>query len=139
MTDTVLLRDITLVVDPFHIVRLANQAVTRCRQRVQQDTLGHRGGPRSALRDPKLFLLGAERVDEQGWERIWAVLRDGDPTANSKTPGPRKKKVRSIYLTDDPAVAEAALGDAIVWWTAPEAGPELRRLARPPDGGAFRS
>lgn len=131
ITDTVLLRDITLVVDPFHIVRLANMAVTRCRQRIQQATLGHRGwagDPLYATR--KLFLLGAERVDGQGWERIWAALRDGDPTGELQDCWVAKEKVRDIYLTDDPAVAEAALDDAIAWCTAHEAGPELRRLAK---------
>jgi transposase len=29
--------------DPFHVVRLAGDALDRCRQRVQQDTHGHRG------------------------------------------------------------------------------------------------
>ena len=33
------LADTTIVVDPFHVVRLANAAVTKCRQRVQQETL----------------------------------------------------------------------------------------------------
>jgi transposase len=33
----------TVVVDGFHIVRLANMAVTRVRQRVQTDTVGHPG------------------------------------------------------------------------------------------------
>ncbi len=31
------------VMDPFHVVRLAGDALHRSRQRVQQDTLGHRG------------------------------------------------------------------------------------------------
>jgi transposase len=80
VTNTDLLRDVALVVDPFHIVRLANRAVTRCRQRIQQATIGHRGWARDPLyASRKLFLLGAERVDAQGWERIWAALRDGDP------------------------------------------------------------
>ena len=34
----------TIVVDPFHMVRLGNQAVTRCRQRVQQAVVGHYAG-----------------------------------------------------------------------------------------------
>ncbi|EXF23883.1 transposase [Nesterenkonia sp. AN1] len=33
----------TAVMDPFHVVVLAGDALDRCRQRVQQDTLGHRG------------------------------------------------------------------------------------------------
>ncbi len=28
---------------PFHVVRLASDALDRCRRRVQQDTHGHRG------------------------------------------------------------------------------------------------
>ena len=31
------------VMDPFHVVRLAGEALDRCRRRVQQDTRGHRG------------------------------------------------------------------------------------------------
>jgi Transposase and inactivated derivatives len=131
VTDTVLLREIALVVDPFHIVRLANMAVTRCRQRIQQELLGHRGWARDPLyATRKLFLLGAERVDEAGWERIWAALRDGDPSGELQDCWVAKEKVRDIYLTDDPAEAEAALDDAIAWCTAIEAGPELRRLAK---------
>jgi transposase len=131
VTDTMLLRDVALVVDPFHIVRLANMAVTRCRQRIQQDTLGHRGWVRDPLyATRKLFLLGAERVDETGWERIWASLADGDPDGELQDTWVAKEKVRDIYLTDDPVLAEVALDDAIAWCTAPEAGPELRRLAK---------
>ena len=35
--------DLMLVVDPFHIVKLANEAVTKVRLRTQNETLGHRG------------------------------------------------------------------------------------------------
>lgn len=131
VTDSMLLRDVALVVDPFHIVRLANMAVTRCRQRIQQDTLGHRGWARDPLyATRKLFLLGAERVDERGWERIWAALRNGDPDGHVQDCWVAKEKVRDVYLTDDPIEAERALDDAIAWCSAPEAGPELRRLAK---------
>ncbi len=37
------------VMDPFHVVRLAGDALDRCRQRVQQDTLGHRGRAKDPL------------------------------------------------------------------------------------------
>lgn len=36
------LPDATAVMDPFHVVALAD-ALDRCRQRVHQDTRGHRG------------------------------------------------------------------------------------------------
>lgn len=35
----------TAVMDPFHVVKLAGDAVEKCRQLVQQATLGHRGRP----------------------------------------------------------------------------------------------
>jgi len=37
------LPDAVPVMDPFHVVRLAGDALERCRQRVQQECLGHRG------------------------------------------------------------------------------------------------
>jgi transposase len=37
------LPEATAVMDPFHVVRLAGDALDRCRRRVQQDTRGHRG------------------------------------------------------------------------------------------------
>jgi transposase len=37
------LPDAVCVMDPFHVVGLGGDALDRCRQRVQRDTLGHRG------------------------------------------------------------------------------------------------
>ena len=34
---------VTTVMDPFHVVALVGDKLDRCRQRVQQETLGHRG------------------------------------------------------------------------------------------------
>jgi transposase len=131
ITTTPLLAEVSMVVDPFHIVRLANQALTKCRQRVQQATLGHRGWKRDPLYAMrKLFLLGAERVDDAGWHRIWSALRDGDPDGEVTDCWVAKEKVRDIYLTDDVVEAERALDDAIDWCSAPEASVELRRLAK---------
>ncbi len=125
------LTDVTVVVDPFHVVRLANQAITLCRQRVQQEQLGHRGwasDPLYAIR--KLLLLGAERLDDEARERIHDALHEGDPDDELADAWTAKEKVRDVYLTDDPVLAEAALDDAYAWCTAPESGPELRRLAK---------
>ncbi len=66
--------------DPFHIVRLANQALARCRQRTQTETTGHRGragDPLYGIR--KLLLTGAERLDAAGLRRLHAALDQGDP------------------------------------------------------------
>lgn len=122
---------VTVVVDPFHIVRLGNAAVTRCRQRVQQETLEHRGWKGDPLYDiRRLLLVGAERLDERGWQRIHTALDAGDPDDQVQDAWVAKEKVRAVYATDDPDTAAAALDDAIDWCTAPEAGPELARLAK---------
>ncbi len=131
LTRSGLLRGVRVVVDPFHIVRLANQALTRCRQRVQQQTFEHRGWKGDPLYDArKLLLLGAERVDEAGWARIHAALRADDPRDEVRDAWVAKEKVRDVYLTDDPEHAAVRLDDAIAWCAATESGPELRRLAK---------
>lgn len=125
------LAGVTVVVDPFHIVRLANTAVTSSRQRVQRETLEHRGWKGDPLYDArKVLLMGAERLDARGWERLRAALDTGDPDGTVAECWTAKEMVRDIYLTDDPATATAHLDEVIAWCHAPEAGPELRRLGK---------
>ena len=57
------LPDAVAVMDPFHVVRLAGDALDQCRRRVQQQTHGHRG--RSG--DP---LFGARRTLHTGVELL---------------------------------------------------------------------
>jgi transposase len=122
---------VAIVVDPFHIVRLANDALTRCRHRIQQETLEHRGWKGDPLYDVrKLLLLGAERVDDRGWARIHAALDAGDPTDEVRDCWVAKEKVRDVYLTEDPDVAAVRLADAIAWCSDAQSGPELRRLVK---------
>lgn len=126
-----LLADVTIVVDGFHIVRLAGQAVTKCRQRVQQATVGHRGwkgDPLYGIR--KLLLMGCERLDEAGWERLEQALRDGDPTGEVQDAWVAREYVRDIYLADTLYDATVALDRATAWCRDPASGPELRTLAK---------
>ena len=46
-----------IAADPFHIVRLANQALTACRQRTQTETTGHRGRKGDPLYGIRKLLL----------------------------------------------------------------------------------
>jgi transposase len=69
--------DAVAVMDPFHVVALAGDALDRCRQRVQQDTCGHRGrsgdplyGIRRALR------TGADLLTDRQHARLHAVFAD---------------------------------------------------------------
>ncbi|MDQ3694528.1 MAG: transposase [Chloroflexota bacterium] len=104
------------MVDPFRIVRLANAAVTKTRQRVQQETLGHRGWAGDPLyRVRKLPLLGAERLDEKAWERLHDALAAGDPDDAVSDAWTAKEKVRDIYRTDDPVEVARIINELLDW------------------------
>ena len=71
-------------IDPFHLVMLANAAMTAVRQRLVRDHKGHRG----RLVDPawanrRLLLRGADTLSPGGWVRLEKVFRTDDPTRNS--------------------------------------------------------
>lgn len=120
----------TIVVDPFHIVRLANQAVTKCRQRVQQDVLHHRGYNDDPLyRIRRLLLVGQERLSEHGWERLRSGLDRGDRTDQVLDCWLVKELVRDVYRTDDPELATHRLNDAITLCTQSRV-PEVKTLAK---------
>lgn len=70
--------------------------------------------------------MGAEHLDEQGWERLHQAPRDGDLDGRVQDAWVAKEYVRDIYLTDDPDEATAALE----WCSDPAASPELRTLVK---------
>ena len=70
------LADATAVLDAFHVVKLATQAVDEVRRRVQQDTLGHRG-----KRDDPLY-------------KIRTILRSGAESPAPTTPPRRSHRRR---------------------------------------------
>lgn len=76
------------VMDPFHVVALAGDALDRCRQRIQQTTCGHRG--RSG--DP---LYGIRRV-----------LRTGADLLTDRQCG----RLSSVFAADEHAAVEATWG-----------------------------
>ncbi len=125
--------DTRIAVDPLHVVRLANQAVDRRRRRTQNDTTGHRGRKPDPLYGArKLLLMGAERLDTTGWERLRQALDKGDPYDEVADCWQGKQKVRAVFKTAGPDQAAERLADAIAWCEAPEAAPEPHRLARTP-------
>ena len=65
------LPDATAVMDPFHVVRLAGDALDRCRRRVQQDLHGHRGRAGDPLyRARRTLHTGADLLTERQRERL---------------------------------------------------------------------
>ncbi|WOO96755.1 ISL3 family transposase [Micrococcus terreus] len=61
----------TAVMDPFHVVRLAGDALERCRRRVQQQVNGHRGRKQDPLYKARRTLLtGADLLTQKQYSRI---------------------------------------------------------------------
>lgn len=59
------------VMDPFHVVRLAGDALDRCRRRVQQRMHGHRGRAKDPLyRARRTLHTGAELLTDKQTERL---------------------------------------------------------------------
>ncbi|WOO97414.1 ISL3 family transposase [Micrococcus terreus] len=65
------LPEATAVMDPFHVVRLAGDAVEKCRRRVQQQVNGHRGRKEDPLYKARRTLLtGADLLTQKQYSRI---------------------------------------------------------------------
>ena len=101
------LPDAVAVMDPFHVVRLAGDALDRCRRRVQQAIHGHRGRKDDPLyRARRTLHTGADLLTDKQQDRLARAVRRrrprrgrgdlGDLPADDRrlprtrpTPGPR--------------------------------------------------
>ncbi len=69
--------DVTVVMDRFHVVRLAGDCLEQCRRRVQQQTLGHRGRAVDPLYSARRTLsTGADLLTDKQQQRILALFAD---------------------------------------------------------------
>ncbi len=69
------LPDAVTVMDPFHVVRLAGDALDRCRRRVQQDLHGHRGRKDDPLyRARRTLHTGADLLTNKQKGRLTALF-----------------------------------------------------------------
>jgi transposase len=84
------LPDAAAVMDPFHVVRLAGDALDRCRRRTQQDLHGHRGRATDPLyRARRVLHTGTDLLTDKQRARLDALLtrRAGDILAYFDRPG----------------------------------------------------
>ena len=87
-----------LVVDHFHIIRLANAALDDIRRRVQHDTLGHRGRKGDPLyRIRRRLLAGHEKLTPEAFDRVLAWLDHGDPDGEVAVAYLAKEQLRAVY------------------------------------------
>ncbi len=71
----------TIVVDHWHLVRLANQMVTEVRQRVAREQLGRRGRKADpAWAHRRLLLRAGDQLGSAGLRRLAGVLATDDPS-----------------------------------------------------------
>jgi transposase len=126
------LPDAVAVMDPFHVVALAGDALDRCRQRVQQDTCGHRGrsgdplyGIRRALR------TGTDLLTDKQRARLHAVFADERHVEVEVTWGVYQHIV-TAYRDPDWRAGQAALTKIIntIGKSVPAALSELITLGR---------
>jgi transposase len=69
------LPDAVAVMDPFHVVRLAGDALDRCRRRVQQNAVGHRGRKGDPLYNARRTLhTGADLLTDTQQHRLAALF-----------------------------------------------------------------
>jgi transposase len=111
-------------VDPFHVVKLANDMVTAVRQRLTRDQHGRRG----RLADPswanrRLLLRGADSLSERGWARLNAVFHHDDATGELGAAWGVKERVRMLLTAgslEDAFEAKMRLGMAVLAAEMPE-------------------
>ena len=119
------------VADPFHVVRLGNDALDEVRRRVQQQTLGHRGHKHDPLyRARKLLVSASERVTDAGRVRLRGLLEAGDPYGEVRDAWHAKETLRSIYDIADHNTGAATVAQLAQDLQDSGLPPEINRLGR---------
>lgn len=140
-----LLPNAVLVVDHFHLVRLANQAVTEVRQPVGRAQLGRRGRRVDPAWAHRRLLLAGNRLGRRGLTRLTHVLGVDDPSNEIGAAWGIKELLRrllaaptahharhrlfrldaAVLAADMPATTRLA-ETLSTWWPAVEAFLQLR-------------
>jgi len=124
------LSEATPVLDAFHVVKLAGQAMDEVRRRVQQDTLGHRGHAGDPLyRIRNILCAGAHHLTDKQWDRLTDCLERGDPDSEVLIAWQCYQQVRSAYATKD-LTAGKTIAETVVATFASCPIPEVARLGR---------
>jgi transposase len=119
------------VVDPFHVVTLANRCLDAVRRRVQSEQLGHRGRRDDPLyRARRALLVGEERLDQNAAQRLASLLELGDPGAEVAVAYRVKERLRDFYRASHPDQARAMLEDLQQHCLKVAMPPEVQKLGR---------
>ena len=128
-----LLPNATLVVDHFHLVKLANDALTKVRRRITWDLRERRGrkiDPEWANR--RRLLRGRERLSEKSFAKMWNQIQAEDTSAQILTAWIAKEELRTLLATvrlgGDPHLTRHRLHRFLTWCVDSQI-PELLVLA----------
>ena len=126
------LPDAVAVMDPFHVVRLAGDAMDRCRRRVQQELHGHRGRAADPLyRARRTLHTGADLLTDKQRARIEALFAAEEHVQVEATWGVYQQMI-TAYRTPDRQAGRAVMATLITSVSSgvPAALEEVRTLGR---------
>ena len=126
------LPDAQAVMDPFHVVRLAGDALDQCRRRVQRDAFGRRGRKDDPLYKARRTLhTGASLLTERQQERLETLFADERHAEVEATWG-IYQRILTAYREPDRKLGKFVMRSVIdaLDSTVPNMLAELRRLGR---------
>ena len=126
------LPDAVTVIDPFHVVRLAGDALDQCRRRIQRDVFGRRGRKDDPLYKARRTLhTGAGLLTEKQQTRLKALFADEQHVEVEATWGIYQRMV-TAYREPDRKLGKFLMQSVIdsLTTSVPTLLVELRRLGR---------
>ncbi len=126
------LPDAVAVMDPFHVVRLAGDALDKCRRRIQQHLHGHRGRTGDPLYSARRTLhTGTSLLTDKQKSRLDALFADDDHVEVEATWGVYQRMI-AAYREPDRARGRDLMNKLITSLSSgvPAALAELRTLGR---------
>jgi transposase len=119
-----------VVVDRFHVMKIANFAIDETRRRVQKRERGHRGRKHDPLyKVRKLLIMNDTRKSPELTERMMSLLSLGDPEGEVLFAHSIKEALALYYEMSDAVEAEAFLREIIDKAGAQSSPPEVQDLA----------
>jgi transposase len=133
LRDRKLLPNATLVVDHWHLHRLANLMVTQVRQRVTQQVHGHRGrANQDVWAYRRLLLRNGRSLSDRQWTRLRSLFATDDPTGEILAAWAGKECLRQLLDAVEGGVRPYEIRaklDQFYRCAADADVPELTRLA----------
>lgn len=115
-----LLPNATIVVDCFHLVKLANDAVTKVRLRVTWDLRDRRGRKiDSEWANRRRLLRARERLSDNTFAKMWNAITGEDPSGQILSAWIAKEELRTLLSTvrngGDPHLTRHRLHRFLAW------------------------